>query len=276
MACALCSGELQRGVLQAVFDEKKGILMKVQRNWVAGIITLLSSVVAHADRVEVGVDNLLAPLVGFEQKNNIQVVLYGTLPNHCYSLDDYQVERAADRKTVRVRQFAQREQSGLCADEANLPEEWKTPIPFTSEISAGHLEVGDVTFQFKQASGQIGSRLVRVSPNTTLSVDSLPYAAVSNLSVADVIRGDQEVAVTLSGVLNSSCTELDDEVRVDHQPEVFVLLPTVKTKRGALCLQVLIPFEKKVNLGRAPEGRYLIHARSMNGRAVNRVVTVVR
>ncbi len=250
--------------------------MKKNIVYLIGIIFFASTGLARAERVEIGIETLLAPYIGYEQKNNIQVVLYGTLPNKCYSLDEYQVEKVKEGKTVRVRQYAQKESVGLCADEQNLPEEWKTPIPFTTEVSVGHLEVGDVTFLFKQVDGDLGSRVVKVSPNTTLSVDSLPYAGVSNLNVSDVVQKDQEIQVTLSGVLNSSCTHLDDEVRVDHQPDVFVLFPTVKTKKGTHCLQVLVPFEKKVNLGKAGEGRYLIHARSMNGRAVNRVITVVR
>jgi hypothetical protein len=250
--------------------------MKKKIQFLVGAVALLSADYARAERVEIGVAALLAPTVGYEQKNNVQVVLSGALPNKCYSIDEYQVEKSKDLKSVKVRQFANREATGVCADEKNLPEDWKTVIPFTTEVSIGHLDAGDVNFLFKREDGEVGTRVVKVSPNTTLSVDSLPYALISNLTVSDVVRGDQDLVVTLSGVLNSSCTELDDEVRVDQEPDVFVLLPTVKTKRGAKCLQVLIPFDKKVNLGRSSVGRYLIHARSMNGKAINRVLTVVQ
>ncbi len=250
--------------------------MTKSRQFLAGFVVLLNAAYAHAARVEVGVEALLAPTVGYEQKNNIQVVLYGTLPNKCYSLDEYQVEKDQLGRTVSVRQWAERETSGLCADESHLPPDWKTPIPFMTEVSVGHLPVGNTTFSFMRTGGGVGSRVVRVSPNTTLSIDSMPYAAVSNVGVADVINGTKEIVVTLTGVLNSSCTQLEDEVKVDHESDVFVLLPTVKAKKEGQCLEVLIPFKKKVNLGLAPAGRYLIHARSMNGKALNRVIMVAR
>ncbi len=248
--------------------------MKKTKQVLVGLVTFMSGSLAYADRVEVAVETLLAPTVGYEQKNNIQVVLYGELPNKCYSLDEYQVEKSADLKIVRVRQYAQREDSGMCADPAHLPEDWKTPVPFTTEVSVGHLEVGSVNFIYQRSDRSLGERLVHVAPNTTLSVDSLPYAAISNVGVADVINGTRDIQVTLSGVLNSSCTVLDDQVKVDQESDVFVLKPTVKTDRAAKCLQVLVPFTKRVNLGRATAGRYLIHARSMNGRSLNRVVLV--
>jgi hypothetical protein len=56
-----------------------------------------------------------------------------------------------------------------------------------------------------------------------------------------------------------------------------VVLPTIRKNHSIQCLPVLRPFEKRVRLGRAPHpGHFLVHVRSMAGKAVNRVIYVGR
>jgi hypothetical protein len=65
-------------------------------------------------------------------------------------------------------------------------------------------------------------------------------------------------------------------VRVLPEDDVTVLLPTIKVKRDVLCVQMLIPFKKSLDLGSVTPGIHLIHVRSMNGKSVNHVVNVAR
>jgi hypothetical protein len=243
------------------------------------IIFCWNSSFAKADQedvsteVEIPVKALRTPFSGYEEKNAIQAVLFGVLPNSCYSLGHYQEERNNDNHTIKVRQFAIKQTSGVCADEARLPEYLKMTIPFTKEIQVGKLPSGDYKFVFNLESGRQGTRVMNVSPNKTLKVDSLPYAHVSNISVPDLVDGKDDVQVVISGVLNASCIRLN-HVSVENQEDVSILKPTVSIVPGVVCAQVLIPFERQVNLGKVDPGIHLIHARSMNGVAVNKVVQV--
>jgi len=253
-----------------------GAIMNRGNLCLIGMMFLLVGSRVFAEEVEIPVETLLAPSHGFEEKNNIQVVLYGVLPNACYTLGGNKTDMDLVKKTVLVHQYATRDRSGICAEDSSLPLHMSMVIPFTAEVSVGHLGVGDFSFQFEKPRGEKGIRALNVAPNVTLTVDSLPYAVVSGMSVPDIVNGIDEVRVNVEGVLTSTCTDLDDEVKVLKESDVFVLLPTVRVKHNVLCTQALVPFRKEVNLGRAMPGRYLIHTRSMNGKSVNRLVEVGR
>ena len=226
-------------------------------------------------QVEIPVLALLAPAVGYEEKNNIQVVLYGMLPNSCYSVGGTSIQRQADG-SLHVRQFATVDSSGICVDQQKLPEHMMALIPFTTEVSVGHLSPGQYTFTYSLQNGQLGSRMLAVSKNLAPTIDTLPYAATSSVGTPDVVNGVNDVVVTVSGLLTSTCTHLDDQVKIMKENDVFVVMPTVKVQTGVMCGMVMRPFEKKVNLGKTFPGIHLIHVRSMNGKSVNKVVVVSR
>jgi hypothetical protein len=224
--------------------------------------------------VEIPVKALLSPYTGYEEKNIVEAVLYGTLPSSCYTLGHYQTEQNDSNHTIKVSQFATKQISGVCADEASMPEHLKMLVPFTSEVHVGQLPAGDYKFIFNRIAGKQGIRMMNVAPNQSLTVDTLPYALVSSISAPDVVNGRNDVQVKISGVLNSSCIKLDEKIQVLSQDDVSVILPTVSIKSGVVCAQALIPFEKQVNLGKADLGVHLIQSRSMNGKAVNKVVQI--
>lgn len=251
---------------------------QIKYNPLAFSLTLLSmatcAFAATPPAKEVPIETFLAPSYGFEEKNDIQAVLYGVLPNSCYSLSEYRVETNLEKNEITIYQYANKVENGICANEATLPPHMSMAIPFTKEVSFGRLAKGDYTFLYRKAAGDFGSRIISVASNVTPSPDTLPYAAVLNTMVSSVQTASADVEATITGVLNSSCTELDDEVQILKEGDVFVLLPTVKLKPNVICSQVLTPFEKKVNLGKVKAGRYLLHTRSMNGQAVNRIFEI--
>ena len=231
---------------------------------------------AYAERVKVPVEALLAPSVGYEAKNNIQVVLYGVLPNSCYTLDGTSIERDSAKNSLKVTQYAFRDRKGVCAQDATLPPHMASISPFTNVVNVGRLAVGDFLFTFDVVGGKEAERVINVASDVTPTVDSMPYATISNAAVPDVINGTQNLEVTVQGVLTSTCDDLNEEVKIMKEQDVFVVLPTVKQKLNIFCAQVLIPFEKKINLGKAAPGLYLVHTRSKNGQSLNHVVQVAK
>jgi hypothetical protein len=229
---------------------------------------------AATTTVEIPVEALFAPLQGFDDNDNVQVVLHGTLPNSCYSLGEYKVEKTAGSDKVRIRQFAYKKKDGYCAEGQSIPDHLAMSIPFTTEVPIGQLPAGNYEINYFQRGETPGSarRSLGVIRATTPNVDNLPYAAVSNIASPDVFNGAENVSVKLNGVLNSSCTHLEDKVLVTQEDDVFVIRPQVRVDQGVYCMQVLIPFELNLNLGKAKPGHYLVHVRSMNGKSVNRVV----
>ena len=249
----------------------------ITKNTLLGLGLLFCFQSAHANHNmrEVPLENLLTPVTGFEEKNNIQVILAGSLPNFCYTLGETKVDRNLSTRQIRIRQFAVKQTDGMCENEKDLPDHMTMQIPFTSEISIGSLPKGEYTFSYDRSRNQSGSRPLIVSENIKSTVDTLPYASVSKIMALPVIHKNDPVEVTINGTLNSSCTELDPNIQVLNETDVFVIMPTIRRKSGVMCMPVLIPFEKKVNLGLLTPGQYLIHTRSMHGGAVNQIIQVV-
>src|SRR3954452_2543531 len=94
-------------------------------NLVVMSFVMLLCVKAHADSnelngtfVEIPIDGFISPQQGFEDKNIVEGVVYGYLPNACYSLAKTKVTRNADdSKTIDIKQYAVRRKDGLCADD---------------------------------------------------------------------------------------------------------------------------------------------------------------
>src|SRR4051794_40565489 len=102
------------------------------------LVTLnLTSVYASQQPIEIPIDTLLAPTTGFEEKNNVQAVVSGFLPNFCYSLGGVNVEKDLEKHEIRIKQFANKQFDGICADESKLGQHMQMAIPFTNEISIG-------------------------------------------------------------------------------------------------------------------------------------------
>jgi hypothetical protein len=115
---------------------------------------------------------------------------------------------------------------------------------------------------------------LRVHHSTTTGPDDFIYAPVER------IRAERNAAtgkwhVSLRGKISVSCLEWK-EARLLVQPRVLVVLPILE-QTGADCRPATTPFERDIvlpdDLG---EGRYLVHVRSLNGRAVNSLFNLSR
>ena len=229
---------------------------------------------ANSERVEIPIHVLLTPSRGLEERNNVDVVLYGSLPNTCYAVADHEIERI-DAHTIRVRQFAIHNIAGNCANEALLPKQQQGVVPFTQDVLIGRLPAGNYQFLYNKLNVGEQSRAVMVALNAPTT--GRHYAEVSSVTVPERINGIDHLVATISGVLTSSCHSIDETIGLLREDDVFVLIPTIKITPAGMCLQVLIPFKKKVDLGLAKQpGIYLIQTRSRGNRDLNNVVNVMK
>lgn len=227
--------------------------------------------------VEIPVDTLLAPVQGFDENDDVQVVLHGHLPNSCYRLHHSQVDRGSQPGEFKVKQFAAKRTDGVCGNDHSMPEHYKLAAPFTNVVSIGSLPSGTYDFNYTLNGDRVGKRLLTVGTANQAREDDYPYAAVSSVSTADVIHKEQGIRVTLSGVLTSSCSYLDTKnIQIEKLNDVYVVKPVLRIKTGVMCIQSLTPFSRTVELGSNHQvGDFLIHVRSMNGMAVNKVVEIM-
>ncbi len=190
---------------------------------------------AASEEIEINVDAVLAPSQGFDDNDRIQIVLHGMLPNACYVLGEPKVDHDSVSKKMRLRQFATRKSEGVCAQGENLPPHLAMAVPFTTELSVGQLPAGNYDFEYQKSESGFGIRSMNVAKATMPGIDSLPYAAVSSIAATDAIAAGTEAETVISGVLNSSCVELNPDVKVEKVNDVFVVLPTITVKDGVFC-----------------------------------------
>jgi hypothetical protein len=224
--------------------------------------------------VEVPIEEVMAPAQGYDDNDNVQVVVHGALPNACYNISRTIFEYV-DPTTVLIKQYAIKKMDGVCAEERLIPEYMKMIVPYSTELSMGRMSANGYKFVYADATGEKKMRGIDVKVATVPMVDDFNYALVTQGMVSEVHFKNQEVKVTLSGVLNSTCTKLDDAIKVEKVDDVFVIMPMLKVDKSLRCAQMLRPFSREVTLGMLPVGHYLVHTRSMNGRSVNRVFQVV-
>lgn len=237
----------------------------------------------EADVVEVPLTKAFVPPQGFDDNDNVQAVMTGYLPNACYRLTQAVVERDGAGLPVRLRQMAERKHDGICAQLDMLPPHLSEVVPFTTEVSLGDAALGrlpagaySLTYsqQSRGAEAHDAQRLFLVEPALHPSVDSMQYAAVNTASVPSVSVSGESLMATIAATLTSSCSELADDVIVRRVGDVVVTLPTIRVRDNFLCAFVLRDVVRNVPIGAFNEGVFLLHVRSKNGQAVNRVFTV--
>jgi hypothetical protein len=163
---------------------------------------------AHADgdtpafqETEMPLQKVFVPENGYGSNNNVQLTLDGDLPNSCYQLGKVKVETGIPgSNTFAVHQFADVEKDGVCADGQKLPPHLSSMVPYTYDVSLGRLPAGDYKVLYNQSNGQPQTRIFRVYASKNISADDFPYAAVSTISMPDVLNGGTPVAFDLIGM----------------------------------------------------------------------------
>jgi hypothetical protein len=204
--------------------------------------------------VAVPVTSVFVP-VGFDDNDEAQIILDGMLPNTCYRLAHTEVEPTEGGFIVR--QLARRF-GGMC-----IP----SFVPFWTEVSLGRLTAGEYKIGVVEGPGDAS---LSVAPAPTSSQDDFLYAPVQDLVVER--NADGLWVAQISGRIPSSCLNLK-ETRVLDQGHVLVVLPILE-QADADCQTEDRPWAASVVLPQlSEEGQYLVHVRSMSGKAVNSVFT---
>ncbi len=237
------------------------------------IFMLTASGAVANEIVEVPIEKVLVPSQGFDNNDQIQIVIHGNLPDTCHLLSNYKLERLS-KGQIRIRQFAVRLSQGYCRPTEPIPPHFMLHIPFTTEIPLGQLPASPYQIIFKDPSGGARVRNFQVAAARSPSIDEYPYASVTDTSGAPIIKAGAPTSVEMHGILNSSCVQLKG-VKAVKLNDVFVVMPTVEINSKEMCLDVIRPWSYKLELGALTEGHYLVHVRGMNGSSINHVFQVI-
>ncbi len=196
---------------------------------------------------------------GFDTNDKVQLVGEGLFPNSCYRKAGVKVSVNHTLKTIRVTPTAY-QYDGLCM---------QMIIPYDSVVDVGLLKAGTYKVLQGYSGDKLGEISVRVSTNA--GPDDHLYAPISQAFVSQL---GASVRVKIAGEFPDSCMELQDVI-TEVQANVIVVQPVAqRLDDGRRCAQSIVPFEKTVELTNIPKGKYLLHVRSLNGNAINNLISI--
>ncbi len=208
--------------------------------------------------IPVDVRDVFVP-VGFDNNDEVEIVLDGYLPDTCYKLAFSRVTFDEATRTFAIRQYA-RKMPGIC---------FETPVPFTIEAPLGLVKAGDYDVTSRGADGQP----LDVAVATRDGADDYFYAPVDSVRVERTVGGTGLQAV-IEGRFTSSCMRFA-ELRLVDTGRTLQLLPIIRLMTQADCRIQERPFLEKIKLPTTmTSGRHLLHVRSLNGKAQNAVFSV--
>lgn len=223
---------------------------------------MMLTIPAHAD------DTAFKPMVkpalfnelyipgGFDDNDVVQIVGEGMFRNSCYRPGPANAKVDQQNFTVTLDATAY-EYPGICL---------QVILPFERTIDLGILRDG--TYKVIQNGEQMTT--FTVAKAKSISPDDYLYAPISQA----FFRQENGVSkIALSGEFRSDCMKLD-RVLTHIEHKVIVVQPIATMQERGNCQEGKFPFNTVVTVNNVPKGRYLIHVRSMNAKAVNTLVDV--
>lgn len=202
---------------------------------------------------------------GFDDNDNAQVVLKGNYPNTCFKTAPAtaQVDRVA--KKIVIQNQAYYNQSCWCLF---------VLVPYVQSVDIGILEAGSYSLFLEDKQKNLHpAGTLPVAIGTGPGQDDFLYAPIEDAFVNPTTSGAPSPrTLTLTGTFTSDCMSIK-EVRTFYRAQnVIEVLPMLDIKSGVACKDTSVPFQRVVKLNVPWSGSTLIHVRSMNGKAINKVV----
>jgi hypothetical protein len=213
---------------------------------------------ANGELVVVDASYVFAP-IGFDDNDEVSVVIDGYLPSGCYRLMRPEVKIDPLTRQITVVPTA-RYFDVPCIDAL---------IPYWQEVRLGRLAQGD--YKISVAPSGLQERL-DIAEAQNAGPDDYLYAAIDTAQV-DRQDGSNTSVIKIAGRFTNSCMVMD-EVRVIDTGKTINVLPIMHMEDLNDCQPVETEFRRMIELpATVSEGRHLLHVRSLNGVAVNHVFT---
>lgn len=198
--------------------------------------------------------------IGFDSNDRAQVLVDGVLPNTCFRVGPYTTHIDPVAQTISLRQNVD-SFNGVCL---------QMVIPFTQTIDLGPLPAGNYALVDQVSGRRIGN--LPVTQASTGNIDDFMYADVRETNIAKDPASNRTV-VTCSFELADKCSRFKSAV-VHYFPEAIVVQPLLERIGNRKCGKSITRTRFNVPLKPHLKGTFLLHIRSMNGQAVNRLIDI--
>lgn len=203
---------------------------------------------------------------GFDDNDNVQVVLEGVFPNNCFKTGPTEVKVDEDKKLIYVKNQVYYYKEAMCI---------QMRVPYEKVVDVGLIPKGGYKVVFTSGpETKVGFGRIGIEKATTKSPDNFLYAAVNNVDVT-VDPQDRSTLVHLTGEFPNACMELK-EVKYTHYEgtDVIQIMPITELKTAGCNPGEPKTFEGLLTVKGLASGRYLIHVRVLNGRSVNKIIRI--
>ena len=230
---------------------------------ICGVISLSHASVSQKDLkpelVKVNFHTNYIPQ-GFDTNDHVQMVAEGTFNDACYRPAKPEIKVDHKAKTIQITPRAYRYNSFGCA---------LVLVDYHQVIDLNLLEVGKYKVLQHGNKSTFGDLSIRAATNS--DPDDFLYAPVSQAYLSQ--NGNGSGTLQIDGVFTDNCTELVD-VAVDIQPKVIVVRPIAEREDRKDCKKGSFPFATKVDVNGLNKGKYLLHVRSLNAKAINNLIEI--
>ena len=216
--------------------------------------------------MESPIDSVFIP-TGFDDNDNVEIVLKGTFPNSCYRIAESSHEVDHENRTIKIKAEALHYESyNGCLE---------VLTNFLQPVKVGLLKHGRYDVYLENADNL--STEVSIAEAKTEAPDDFLYANVENAFV-DVVweTGKQRLEISGHHPYYLHGCQVITEVRTYFDPkEVLVVLPITKIVEGEACDKQPEDrsFTKTIPLKAPFLSDGIVHVRTLNGQSINRFVT---
>ena len=232
-----------------------------------GTLFLGTGLAIAGETYDLSANDLFVP-EGFDDNDNVQVILDGWINNGCDQVLPPKVDINFEDNTIHVQPQAQTEAQNHDGELKCLP----VLTRFSSVADLGMLPYGN--YEVKTNNGWLVHN-IQVLEATNSGPDELLFAKIDKARIDYALDGAApgKMEVVLIGDFLNTC-QTWDEIEIQTQPNnTFVVSPKIKIE-GEICAQVMTPFTVRVPIDEPlVEARYLTHVRTIDGKAINVVFT---
>lgn len=228
------------------------------------LLPLLITGLAHAASpitvIPSPVDHLFIP-AGFDNNDNVEVVVTGHFPSTCYARNRVDVKVVKDLIDIKVTAFHRRDSSIKCLDMS---------VPYTEVVTVGNLQAGNYKIQVNEESKGIKDNLV-ISESRSNNMDEFIYAQVDYIDLG--FAGGATGSAFIHAQLPSPCLEFDHVEYLSNGKDTISIMPIMK-QVSDFCPMKMVPYEIpiKYDLSTVTADKVLLFSRSIDGRSVSTIM----
>lgn len=229
------------------------------------LATLLSSMsFAQTQVIDAPVDHLFVP-AGFDNNDNIELVVTGLFPNPCYKRNDVKVEVNGDIIDIKVTAILSGDdKSTMCA---------AMVVPFKENVIVGNLQGGDYKIVVNRNTVYELKNKIHVSEAASQNQDDHLYAMVNHIELG--FTGGTTGSAFLVGWRTSDCLEVDRVEYLSNGSDTLSIMPIMKKVREFCPMKMTrLHIPVHFNPENFTHSKILLMSRTLEGRSVNNLVNL--